>query len=96
MLPASVGRKRAGRFKGFDLRMVELPEAMLRVHHGGSGPPLLLLHSHPRTHVTWNRLAPLLAKFRRGDVERRPVVSMPRPQSVHTGLSTGQGIHRSP
>jgi haloacetate dehalogenase len=33
----------------------------LRVRHGGSGPPLLLLHGHPRTHTTWHRVAPLLA-----------------------------------
>ncbi|MFD4630874.1 alpha/beta fold hydrolase [Streptomyces sp. NPDC058284] len=33
----------------------------LRVRHGGSGPPVLLLHGHPRTHATWHRVAPLLA-----------------------------------
>jgi haloacetate dehalogenase len=32
------------------------------VRHGGSGPPVLLLHGHPRTHVTWHRVAPLLAE----------------------------------
>lgn len=41
--------------------MVPLSEATLRVRHGGSGPPVLLLHGHPRTHVTWHRVAPLLA-----------------------------------
>ncbi|YBV95106.1 alpha/beta hydrolase (plasmid) [Phyllobacteriaceae bacterium JZ32] len=49
-------------FEGFDLEMIELPEATLRVRHGGSGPPVLLLHGHPRTHVTWHRVAPLLAR----------------------------------
>jgi len=34
----------------------------LRVRHGGSGPPVLLLHGHPRTHTTWHRAAPLLAQ----------------------------------
>lgn len=29
--------------------------------HGGSGPPLLLLHGHPRTHTTWYQVAPMLA-----------------------------------
>ena len=48
-------------FEGFRLEMMRLPEATLRVRHGGSGPPLLLLHGHPRTHATWHRLAPLLA-----------------------------------
>ncbi len=31
-------------FEGFELTMIELPEATLRVRHGGSGPPVLLLH----------------------------------------------------
>ena len=48
-------------FDGFALEAVELPEASLRVRHGGSGPPVLLLHGHPRTHATWHRVAPLLA-----------------------------------
>lgn len=29
---------------------------------GGSGPPVVLLHGHPRTHTTWYRVAPLLLK----------------------------------
>ena len=49
-------------FEGFKLETIELPEATLRVRHGGSGPPVLLLHGHPRTHATWHRVAPLLAR----------------------------------
>ena len=30
-------------FDGFTLETVKLPEVSLRVRHGGSGPPLLLL-----------------------------------------------------
>ncbi|MCW2643184.1 MAG: alpha/beta fold family hydrolase [Dactylosporangium sp.] len=48
-------------FEGFTLGMVDVGEAALRVRHGGSGPPVLLLHGHPRTHATWYRTAPLLA-----------------------------------
>ncbi|WP_210396650.1 alpha/beta fold hydrolase [Motiliproteus sediminis] len=29
--------------------------------HGGSGPPLLLLHGYPQTHCIWHRVAPALA-----------------------------------
>jgi haloacetate dehalogenase len=29
---------------------------------GGSGPPLLLLHGYPQTHVMWHKVAPLLVK----------------------------------
>jgi haloacetate dehalogenase len=48
-------------FDGFDLERVDVGEAVLRVRHGGSGPAVLLLHGHPRTHTTWHRVAPLLA-----------------------------------
>jgi haloacetate dehalogenase len=49
-------------FDGFTLEHVELSEATLRVRHGGSGPPVVLLHGHPRTHATWHRVAPVLAE----------------------------------
>jgi haloacetate dehalogenase len=48
-------------FEGFALEEIDVGEVVLRVRHGGSGPPLLLLHGHPRTHTTWHRVAPLLA-----------------------------------
>src|SRR3954468_11397344 len=51
-------------FDGFSLAHVDTGEAVLRVRHGGSGPPVLLLHRHPRTHTTWHRVAPLLARRR--------------------------------
>ena len=50
-------------FGGFSLEQVRLPETTLRVRYGGSGPAVLLLHGHPRTHATWHRVAPLLARF---------------------------------
>jgi haloacetate dehalogenase len=34
----------------------------LRVRVGGEGPAVVLLHGHPRTHTTWHRVAPLLAR----------------------------------
>src|SRR5213080_1459480 len=48
-------------FDGFALERIDVGEAELRVRHGGAGPPILLLHGHPRTHATWHRVAPLLA-----------------------------------
>jgi haloacetate dehalogenase len=48
-------------FEGFTLERIDVGEAVLRVRHGGTGPPVLLLHGHPRTHVTWHRVVPLLA-----------------------------------
>ncbi|ADV65772.1 alpha/beta hydrolase [Deinococcus maricopensis] len=49
-------------FPGFTLRTVRTPEATLRVRTGGEGPPLLLLHGHPQTHVMWHLVAPRLAR----------------------------------
>src|SRR5881397_1337432 len=46
-----------GFFEGFELAHVDVGEATLRVRHGGSGPPLVLLHGHPRTHATWHMVA---------------------------------------
>jgi len=48
-------------FPGFTLETIPVGDVRLRVRHGGSGPPVVLLHGHPRTHVTWHRVAPLLA-----------------------------------
>ena len=47
-------------FDGFTDEMIDCDEALLRVRHGGSGPPVLLIHGHPRTGATWHRVAPLL------------------------------------
>src|ERR687893_121028 len=49
-------------FEGFTLDFIDVGEVTLRVRHGGSGLPLLLVHGHPRTHATWHRVAPLLAR----------------------------------
>ena len=48
-------------FDGFTLETVDCGEVALRARHGGSGPPVVLLHGHPRTHATWHRVAALLA-----------------------------------
>jgi haloacetate dehalogenase len=47
-------------FEGFALTRVDVGDVQLRVRHGGSGPAVLLVHGHPRTHTTWHRVAPAL------------------------------------
>ena len=48
-------------FEGFVQRTIDTGEAQIRVRHGGSGPPALLLHGIPETHVMWHKVAPRLA-----------------------------------
>jgi haloacetate dehalogenase len=48
-------------FENFALEHVDVGEVTLRVRHGGDGPPIVLLHGHPRTHVTWHKVAAALA-----------------------------------
>ena len=48
-------------FEGFEQRKVETDGAAINLVIGGSGPPLLLLHGYPQSHVMWHKVAPLLA-----------------------------------
>ena len=45
-----------------DLSTISANGLSFRVAHGGSGPPLLLLHGHPQTLVMWEKVAPVLAE----------------------------------
>jgi haloacetate dehalogenase len=49
-------------FEGFTDEKIEVGEVVLRVRHGGEGPPVLLVHGHPRTGSTWHRVAPRLVE----------------------------------
>ncbi len=50
-------------FPGFERHRFDVGNGIL-IHGvvGGSGPPLLLLHGHPQTHVMWHQVAPRLAE----------------------------------
>ncbi|MFF3341498.1 alpha/beta fold hydrolase [Streptomyces flavidovirens] len=49
-------------FEEFESKLVQVPDASIFVRHGGEGPPVLLLHGHPRTSATWHRVAPQLVE----------------------------------
>jgi haloacetate dehalogenase len=49
-------------FEGFAVEDIETPRGVVRARVGGSGPPVLLLHGYPETHLMWHALAPALAK----------------------------------
>ncbi len=48
-------------FSNFIAQKIKLADVTLQVRIGGSGPPLLLLHGYPQTHVMWHKVAPDLA-----------------------------------
>ena len=51
-----------GLFPGFEARWVHTNGADIFVRHGGTGPPLLLLHGNPQSHVCWHKVAGALAR----------------------------------
>ena len=49
-------------FEGFEKTRIEAQGISIHLVHGGAGPPLLLLHGYPQTHVEWHKMAPALAE----------------------------------
>ena len=47
---------------GFDYRLIDAGGTEILAAIGGSGPPLLLLHGFPQTHLMWRKVAPALAE----------------------------------
>lgn len=60
--PATAGADTLRFFPGFVSERVMTSGAAINLVKGGNGPPLLLLHGAPYTHVTWRLIAPELAK----------------------------------
>jgi haloacetate dehalogenase len=49
-------------FDGFTARDLPTERGTIHAMVGGEGPPLLLLHGYPQTHLMWHTSAPLLAE----------------------------------
>jgi haloacetate dehalogenase len=49
-------------FAGFEERDLEVERGTIHARIGGDGPPLLLLHGYPQTHLMWHAAAAALAE----------------------------------
>lgn len=49
-------------YPGFASHWIDTDAGRIFARSHGSGPPLLLLHGYPQTHVEWHRIAPQLAE----------------------------------
>ncbi|OLS96361.1 alpha/beta hydrolase [Pseudonocardia sp. CNS-004] len=49
-------------FEGFERVRIDTGEATINAVHGGTGPPVLLLHGFPQTSAMWHQVAPALAR----------------------------------
>jgi len=47
-------------FPGYDSKWINTTSGRIFARVGGKGPPLLLLHGFPSTHVMWHKVAPQL------------------------------------
>ena len=49
-------------FEGFRNARIDVGDVTINLRYGGNGPPLLLVHGNPLTHVMWHKIAPRLAQ----------------------------------
>ena len=80
----------AALFPGFQHLDMKTKGAVIRVRHGGSGPPLLLIHGNPLSHVSWYKLAPQLAQRYHvvlADLRGYGDSSLPAPGANHINYS---------
>ncbi len=77
-------------FQGFRTFTRNLDGVTIHGRIGGSGPPLLLLHGYPQTHVMWHKVAPALAQHFTvvaADLRGYGASSMPAPVADHSNYS---------
>ena len=49
-------------FANFQNKKIKTTETEINLVIGGQGPPLLLIHGYPQSHIMWHKVAPVLAK----------------------------------
>jgi haloacetate dehalogenase len=49
-------------FPGFEHHTLDVTGARINLRRGGKGPPLLLLHGYPETHIMWRGISERLSK----------------------------------
>jgi len=49
-------------FPGFRRQAIQTSGTTINALIGGNGPPVLLLHGYPQTHIEWRKIAPELAR----------------------------------
>ena len=76
-------------FEHFHVADVPTPRGHVHVRIGGAGPPLLLLHGFPETHLMWHAVAPILR-------ERFTVIAADLPgygESFHPPMTEDHSAH---
>lgn len=77
-------------FPGFTQHKVATSGAEINFRRGGDGPPVLLLHGYPQTHVMWRKVAPGLARrfsVVAADLRGYGDSSIPKSDSKHEAYS---------
>ena len=77
-------------FEDFETFEMNTGGARIYGRHGGAGPPLLLLHGNPMTHMTWHRQVPQLSQHFRvvaTDLRGYGDSSAPAPGDNHINYS---------
>lgn len=77
-------------YPGFKTKIIEANGNSLYCRIGGSGPPLLLLHGYPQSHIIWHEIAPLLSKrftLVMPDLPGYGKSSIPPPSGTHEAYS---------
>ena len=91
-------------FTGFSETEIATPRGPVHARVGGDGPPLLLLHGFPQSHLMWHPVAPGLAERFTvvaadlpgyGDSFRPPAIQKPSGSPSISRSGSGAGCARN-